>query len=131
MSDARLPAAASGTELLACLNAGSPTLPFARDVTLLHCHVAGTAYRELDGVVEELGTGEALTLRREPENPHDELAVRVLRADGTHLGYLPRACNEPVARLMDAGKLLVARLSGCARERRWLRLDVEVVLREL
>jgi hypothetical protein len=116
--------------MLSRLNSGTLALPFGRDILLLQCHVAGTAYRALDGVDAQLAPGEELMLRREPENPHDPLAVRVHRADGTHLGYLPRDRTEVIARLMDAGKFLVARLVESEREGHWLRLMINVVLHE-
>jgi hypothetical protein len=72
-----------------------------------------------------------LALRREPGNPHDALAIRVQRSDGTLLGYIPRSRNEVLARLMDAGKLIVARLETKEWQGWWLRLEIKVVLREV
>ncbi len=43
--------------------------------------------------------GRALTLRPEPENPHDPHAVAVLLADGQAVGYVPRE----IAPLVGAG----------------------------
>src|SRR5437868_6119919 len=85
--------------------------PFARDIILLECHVAGTAYRDLNAIELTLHTGDELTLRREPGNEHDGLAIQILTASGAHLGYVPRAKNETPARLMDAGKFLFAKLT--------------------
>ena len=132
MSDPRhLPAPVPDAALLAHLaGGGGVPMPFGRDILLLHCHVAGTGYRDLDNIEPELAPGEELVLRREPDNAHDALAIRVQRSDGTLLGYVPRQNNEVLARLMDAGKLLVARLTAKDWEDDWLRLDVEVLLRE-
>ena len=110
---------------------GALALPYQHEVFLLACHVAGTGYRDLAEVEPDLAPGEALTLRREPANPHDALAIRVQRADGTLLGYLPRPRNEVLARLLDAGKLLTARLAAKEWQDSWLRLEIEVVLREV
>jgi hypothetical protein len=112
-------------------NAGDLLRPFARDILLLECHIAGTAYRDLTDVERDLCAGDELTLRREPDNEHDELAIQILTASGAHLGYVPRAKNETPARLMDAGKLLFAKLTEKSRERRWLKIDVQIVMREL
>ena len=109
--------------------AGLPQ-PFARDISLLECHVAGTAYRDLIEIEPALCAGEELTLRREPDNEHDALAIQILTADGTHLGYVPRAKNEPLAHLMDAGKFLFAKLTGKSRENRWLKIDVQIFMHE-
>src|SRR5690625_526727 len=137
-SSARWPVAEPGAlvpqhsaETLALLTRGDLPLPYARDILLLSCTVAGTSYRELDDVAPSLAPGQELVLRREPENPHDELAIRVQLADGTLLGYIPRRKNEILARLMDTGKMLVAQLISKEWQGTWLRLEVEVVLREM
>jgi hypothetical protein len=104
--------------------------PFARDILLLECYVAGTAYRDLNAIEPTQRAGDELTLRREPDNDHDELAIQILTADGTHLGYVPRAKNEPLAHLMDAGKLLFAKLTEKGREKRWLKISVQISMRE-
>jgi hypothetical protein len=105
--------------------------PFARDIVLLECHVAGTAYRDLNAIESILRAGEELTLGREPDNEHDNLAIQILTASGALLGYVPRAKNEPLARLMDAGKFLFAKLTEKRREKRWLKINVQIFMREL
>lgn len=59
--------------------------------------------------IRELRTGEALTLRREPDNPHDRNAVAVFDACGQQLGYVPRADAPAVAKVMDSGLPFTAR----------------------
>ena len=57
---------------------------------LLVTHVAGAFHRP-DALVSELAApGSRLTLRPEPDNPHDPSAVAVDLSDGTPLGYVPR-----------------------------------------
>lgn len=62
--------------------------------------LAGFQYHAAAGLWQEMRVGDAVTLTREPENPHDRYAVRV-DWRGQHLGYLPRAENRAVAREMD------------------------------
>ena len=86
--------------------------PFSQEVFLYNTYVAGTSH--VPGIEElepYLGIGDRLTLLREPENPFDNLAVLVKNADGVKLGYVPRRDNAVFARLMDAGKLLFAKLT--------------------
>jgi len=111
-------------------NPGDLPQPFARDILLLECHIAGTTWRDLSEVEHTLHAGDELTLCREPANEHDPLAIHVLTANGAHLGYIPRANNETLARLMDAGKLLFAKLTGKSWEERWLKINVQIVMRE-
>ena len=126
---------ALNAELLSLLNrtgdVGDLPQPFAREIVLLECHVAGTAYRDLNAIEPALHAGDELTLRREPGNEHDKLAIQILTASGVHLGYVPRAKNETPARLMDAGKFLFAKLREKSLENRWLKIDVQIVMREL
>jgi hypothetical protein len=121
--------------LLSLLNrmgdVGDLPQPFAREIVLLECRVAGTAYRDLNAIELTLHAGDELTLRREPDNEHDKLAIQILTASGAHLGYVPRPKNETLARLMDAGKFMFAKLMEKSRENRWLKIDVQIVIREL
>jgi hypothetical protein len=93
---------------------------------LLTTFIAGYQYHAGPSLEEELRVGEPLTLVREPENPHDPLAVR-LDWQGRKLGYLPRNENAEIARLLDAGEALVASIAGIDREAEpWERVRVGV-----
>ena len=49
--------------------------------------VAGISYRQ--DVAEHCFAGERLVLVREPNNPKDAGAIKILRENGEHLGYIP------------------------------------------
>lgn len=53
-------------------------------------------------VNEELTPGEELTLERDPENPYDSNAIKVLFLD-EHIGFVPKTDNYVLAALMDQG----------------------------
>lgn len=112
---------------------GAPKLPrpFAQEILLLECNVAGTSYRDLEEIESHLQLNDSFTLCREPHNPHDPHAIAIFNEGGAHLGYIPRAKNEALARLLDAGKFLTARLVHKERRDRWLKLDIEIYLKEL
>ncbi|HEX8503865.1 MAG TPA: HIRAN domain-containing protein [Hymenobacter sp.] len=105
-------------------------------LVLLECLVAGTSHRpNLEKYEPKLTVGQALLLTREPDNHYDDWAVQVHTAPVTDpanvwLGYLPEGRNETVARLLDAGKNLTARLNHKSWETDWLHLDIEVLLHE-
>jgi hypothetical protein len=89
---------------------------------------AGLAHHEAKAVWDQIRPGDALMLMREPDNAHDPNAVRV-EWKGHVLGYLPRTDNSAVARQLDRGNRLqarVVRLDQYRNHRR--RLDVEVFL---
>ena len=72
--------------------------------------LAGFRYGAAAEAWPQLRVGDALELRREPDNPHDPNAVRV-EWQGRKLGYVPRRQNAAVAWGMDRGAPLRARLS--------------------
>lgn len=86
-------------------------------LVLRETYVAGTAHYEARRIRGGLRPGDALVLRREPENVYDRLAIEVFTAAGTKLGYVPRADNEPFARLMDAGRAVTSEVIDVNPER--------------
>lgn len=97
---------------LAALVAARPSRAAAHGtrILLLECDVAGVAYYDAQAALPDLKPGARLVLRREPGNRHDTLAIEVLTAAGLKLGYVPRLHNPVIARLMDAGKRLEAKV---------------------
>lgn len=105
--------------------------PFAREILLLECRVAGTTYREnIEEIAEWLDAGANLRLQREPENKFDPSAIAVYDAQNNILGYIPRAKNEVLARLLEAGKHLSARLVVKDTLDGWTRLNIEIFLHD-
>ncbi|MCS6935434.1 MAG: HIRAN domain-containing protein [Chitinophagales bacterium] len=105
------------------------TSPFNRQITVLHTVVAGTSYRDIHRVEDELYPGIELSMVREPDNEQDGFAVKILLHD-YHIGYLPRTKNEVIARLMDAGKSFTARVTDFEWEGAWARIEVEVLMND-
>jgi len=91
--------------------------------------VAGFQFHEGRRVWDELRVGDALALVREPDNAHDARAVRI-EWHGHMLGYVPRAENQALARQLDLGNALEARIVRLTRHRDpWKRIEFEVFLR--
>jgi len=90
--------------------------------------VAGFRHYSGGEVLRELKPGDRLDLVRELGNPHDANAVRV-EWRGVKLGYVPRSDNAAVARQMDRGVALAARLAAARQNRnRSVRLEFEVIM---
>ena len=68
-------------------------------------------YYDIKNLSTPLQLADALLLRREPDNVHDELAIVILTVTAQKLGYLPKFRNSVLARLMDAGKSMVAEVA--------------------
>ncbi|MGD9388090.1 MAG: HIRAN domain-containing protein [Gammaproteobacteria bacterium] len=73
--------------------------------------VAGFCYYDGPGLLDRIRAGDPVTLVREPDNPHDDRAIRV-EALGRRIGYVPRSENRPLARLLEQGAELSARVVG-------------------
>jgi HIRAN domain-containing protein len=78
--------------------------------------LAGFQYYDGKTLWEDMKPGESLTLRREPENPHDANAIRI-EWKGRVLGYVPRRANSDLARQMDHGAAVEARITELVRHR--------------
>jgi len=88
--------------------------------------LAGFQFHEGKHLWENLRIGDRLDLIREPDNPYDARAVRV-EWQGQFLGYVPRADNEAVARQLDRGAKLAARIARLKQSRNpWQRVLFEV-----
>ncbi len=100
----------------------------AAHILLQDSPLAGFQYHAGKTLWPQMQVGDALTLVREPDNPHDARAVRV-EWQGHKIGYVPRRENADVARLLDRGQVLVARIARLAEGRDpWLRVRVEILV---
>jgi len=105
--------------------------PFVQEVELLNCNIAGTTFIDLEDIEPKLKKHQLLVLKREPKNEYDDNAILILTEDGQKLGYVPQEKNEVLSNLMDAGKLLFGKLNEKTWVDDWLKLDVQVYLRDL
>ena len=85
-------------------------MPFqGREIELLVTYIAGMVHHNRGEEIQALPAEGELHLQREPGNPHDGRAIAVHWRE-RRIGYVPRRENTALAALMDAGKLLSARL---------------------
>ena len=111
----------------ACVSLGAAQ-PATR-ILIQSSPVAGFQFHEGKQLWDQLKVGDALALVCEPGNPHDTRAVRV-EWNGHMLGYVPRAENDAVARQLDRGNKLEARIVRLTKHRDpWKRIEFEVFLR--
>lgn len=82
--------------------------PLVNEIHLFDTYVAGTTHLEDDSVLDELQAGNKLTLVRE-DNKFDNNAIVIQTKEGRKIGYVPEKDNLVFSRLMDAGKLLMAK----------------------
>jgi hypothetical protein len=88
--------------------------PSAR-IVVQHAPLAGFVYYDGPEVWERMKKGDRLTLVREPDNQHDSNAIR-LEWQGHTIGYVPRRENADLARQMDFGARVEARVTELTRQ---------------
>ena len=124
--------AGSAGAVLAALRDSSSGLgaPFAQPILLFErARVVGTLHiRDIDFICEAIEPGAKLGLKRDTDNCDDSFAVRVFSPSGDFIGYVPADINEPIARLMDAGKRLYAVMTDHERYHAWNKVYFEVYL---
>jgi len=100
----------------------------AAHILLQDSPLAGFQYHAGKALWPQMRVGDALALVREPDNPHDANAVRV-EWQGHKIGYVPRRENHDVARFMDRGQRLEARIARLAEVRDpWSRVRFEILI---
>lgn len=85
--------------------------PLVNEIHLFDTFVAGTTFLEDQTVLDDILIGDKLTLVREG-NKFDDKAIMIYTKDNRKLGYIPEKDNLIFSRLMDAGKLLMAKISN-------------------
>ena len=104
--------------------------PKAR-IVVQHAPLAGFVHYDGAQVWNDMRPGDSLTLVREAANPHDSNAVR-LEWRGRMLGYVPRRDNADLARQMDHGSRVEARITSLRRAangRHQMSYEIYVALR--
>ncbi|WP_297983962.1 HIRAN domain-containing protein [uncultured Chryseobacterium sp.] len=121
----------SDPNLLKALHQGTISFKaFEEDILALESIIAGTSYLNLKEIEKEIIIKESeLSLKREPDNEFDKYAVLVFFKE-QKIGYLPKSKNQTIARLMDAGKQFYAKAHNKEWEGNWLRIDLEVYLKD-
>lgn len=85
------------------------------EIRLCSPFVAGFQYYDGFDVRHLLCTDDLLFLKREPANARDCYAIEVFQGEAK-LGYLPRDENKVVARMMDQGVKVKARIIDIDRD---------------
>ena len=107
-------------------------IPFVKEIFLLESKIAGTSFVEnIKTKTDSLEPGTVLMFQRDPKNKYDPLAIQILNEKQERIGYVPRADNEILSRLMDAGKLLFGKVKEKSTKGDWIRITIEIYMRDL
>ncbi len=106
-------------------------IPFEQEIFLLEVQIAGTSHIDyIELTLMHMQVGDRLICRREPDNYHDEWAIRFYTLDGEPIGYIPKKQNQILARLMDAGKEIYGRYQSQDKRGDWLKVMVKVYMKD-
>ena len=106
---------------------GSLIKPLTKEIYLFDSFVAGTTHLSDKSVLDEIGIGDKLTLKRE-DNKFDSNAILILTESKKKLVYVPEKDNVIFARLMDAGKLLIARIAKIEKRGSFTQISIGIYL---
>jgi HIRAN domain len=81
-----------------------------RLISIYSGNIRGIRYYKGEKLLRSLAAGTLLTLKREPKNRYDDLAIEVFCSE-TKLGYVARECNVVLANMMDEGVEIVAQIA--------------------
>ena len=101
--------------------------PLIREIHLFDSFVAGTTHLSDPSVLEEIKVGDQLSLLLE-NNKFDSNAILILTADKKKLGYVPEKDNIIFARLLDAGKMLAAKIKGIEKKGSFTKIAIGIYL---
>ena len=102
--------------------------PLTREIYLFDSFIAGTTYLKDPEVLKKAAVGDTLTLRRESGNRFDSNAILILNAEGEKYGYVPEKDDIVFARLMDAGKLLEAKIKNIQAKGSFTMISIGIYL---
>ena len=106
---------------------GEMLKPLIQEIHLFDTFVAGTSHLEEKSILEQIKSGDKLSLQRE-DNKFDENAILILTEDKKKLGYVPEKDNVVFARLMDAGKLLMAKIHKIDKRGSFYQISIGIYL---
>ena len=104
--------------------------PLIKEIHLFDSFIAGTTHLDDKTVIDAAKEGDALSLRRE-NYKYDQNAILILNADGKKMGYVPEKDNIVFAKLLDAGKILKAKISSIKKKGSFTQISIGIYLVDL
>lgn len=100
--------------------------PLKTEIHLFDTYIAGTAHVENPTVFDTIEVDSVLSLQRE-DNKFDSNAI-IIMSEGKKAGYVPERDNIVFARLMDAGKLLNAKVKNIEKKGSFHKISIGIYL---
>ena len=101
--------------------------PLIQEIHLFDSFVAGTTHLADPTILDDLTVGSKLMLSRE-DNKFDDNAIKITDEQGRKVGYVPEKDNIVFARLMDAGKVLGAKVHDIEKKGSFTKISIGIFL---
>jgi len=112
-------------------SASEVPMPYRKEILLDELEVDGTLHvDDILAKTEHLSVGDDVVLKRDLAKGVAPLAVSVENKAGERIGFLPEKFVAPYAHLLDAGKLLVAKVAAKELDGHWLNLRISIYLKD-
>ena len=106
---------------------GEMLKPLINEIHLFDSYVAGTTHLKDPSVLDEIKLDDTLSLMRE-DSKFDENAILLITESGKKVGYVPEKDNVVFARLLDAGKLLKAKVFRIDKKGSFTQISIGIYL---
>lgn len=73
--------------------------------------VAGVTFDNRQRLIRRMSVGENISLVRDPNNPYDKNAIKVINSNGEQIGFISKELASTMAIRMDAGVIYSATVS--------------------
>lgn len=103
--------------------------PLMQDIHLFDTYISGINNLSDKDVLKRLKNNSNLILRRH-DSKFDENEIVIYTEENVKLGIIPEADSVIFARLMDAGKMLKAKLITISTEKSFIRADIGIYLND-
>lgn len=100
--------------------------PLIREIYLFSTLLSGSTNIDQESL-SKLKENDELELQREI-NKFDDLAIKVSTKNGLKIGYIPEEDNRIFSRLMDAGKILTAKINTINKKDKYYQIHVHIYL---
>ena len=77
-----------------------------------HTKVAGVTFDNRQRIIRRMSVGEIVSLVRDPYNPYDSNAIKVINSNGDQIGFISRELASSLAYQMDSGVKYNATVCG-------------------
>ena len=101
--------------------------PLTNEIHLFDTFIAGTTHIDNKNIFNSIKEGDELILTRE-DNKFDSNAILITTKEKVKLGYVPEKDNVIFSRLMDAGKLLKAKIKSINKQGDFNKISISIYL---